>query len=94
MSGASAALEQAVATPHIYPRWVATFGWAALALTVALQLGVPVAIAVPAFCVTGLIDRLGRLLSGAGISSFFLQAVRGFVTTSDTVVSWSPAMCG
>ena len=82
---ASAELSDAVSAPHPYPRWVATAGWAGLAASVALLLGAAPITALAAFFVTGLIDRLGRLLNRWGLPSFFRQVVGGLVGTGGTL---------
>jgi len=82
---ASAALADAVAARHPYPRWVATAGWAGQAAAVAVLLGGPPLIALTAFVVTAVIDRLGRLLGRWGVAAFFLQLVGGLVATVSTV---------
>lgn len=82
---AAAALEDAVAARHPYPRWVATAGWAGLAAAVAVLLGGPPLIGFTAFVVTAFIDRLGRLLSRRGVAPFFLQMVGGMVVTVATL---------
>jgi uncharacterized membrane protein YjjP (DUF1212 family) len=83
---AAAALSEAVSAPHPYPRWVATAGWAGLAASVALLLGAAPITAVAAFVITGLIDRLGRLLNRWGLPAFFRQVVGGMVATGATLV--------
>jgi uncharacterized membrane protein YjjP (DUF1212 family) len=85
VESASAALSDAVSAPHPYPRWVATAGWAGLAASVALLLGAAPITAMAAFIVTGLIDRLGRLLNRWGLPSFFRQVVGGLVGTGATL---------
>lgn len=82
---ASAALADAVAARHPYPRWAATVGWAAQAAAVAFLLGGHAYIALTAFVVTALIDRLGRLLGRLGVPAFFLQLVGAIVATVSTV---------
>ncbi|TQM35628.1 threonine/serine ThrE exporter family protein [Pseudonocardia cypriaca] len=86
VEAASAELSDAVSAPHPYPRWVATAGWAGLAASVALLLGAAPITALAAFFVTGLIDRLGRLLNRWGLPSFFRQVVGGLVGTGGTLV--------
>jgi uncharacterized membrane protein YjjP (DUF1212 family) len=82
---AAAALAEAVAARHPYPRWVATMGWAGLAAAVALLLGGPPMIGLTAFVVTAFIDRLGRLLGRWGVASFFLQLAGAMVATVFTL---------
>jgi uncharacterized membrane protein YjjP (DUF1212 family) len=82
---AAAAMTEAVAARHPYPRWLATAGWAGLAAAVALLLGGGPLIWVTAFVVSALIDRTGRLLSRWGVPPFFLQLVGGFLATVSTL---------
>jgi uncharacterized membrane protein YjjP (DUF1212 family) len=82
---ASVALSEAVEAKHPYPRWAATAGWAALAGSIAVILGGGPTTAVTAFLLTGLIDRIGRILNKAGLPAFFQQVVGGFVATTATV---------
>ena len=79
------ALAEAVGAPHPYPRWAATAGWGGLAAAVAVLLGGAAVTAVTAFVVTAVIDRIGRLLSRWGVTSFFLQIVGGLVATASTL---------
>lgn len=85
VQAAGAALAKAVGAPHPYPRWLATVGWAGLAAAVALLLGAGPLIWMTAFLVTGLLDRVGRLLGRWGVAPFFLQMVGGFVATVSTL---------
>jgi uncharacterized membrane protein YjjP (DUF1212 family) len=85
VEAADAALAEAVAAPHPYPRWVATAGWAGLAAAVALLLGGGPVIWVTAFAVTAFIDRIGRILGRWGVAPFFLQMVGGLVATVTTL---------
>jgi uncharacterized membrane protein YjjP (DUF1212 family) len=85
VSAAATALAEAVRAPHPYPRWVATAGWAGVAAAVAVLLGGGAAIAATAFVVTGLIDRVGRLLGRWGAAPFFLQMAGGLLATVCTL---------
>jgi uncharacterized membrane protein YjjP (DUF1212 family) len=85
VEGASAALAAAVTAPHPYPRWVATAGWAGLAGAIALMLGAAPITAAAAFLITGLIDRVGRLLTRWGLPAFFQQVVGGMLATGSTL---------
>jgi uncharacterized membrane protein YjjP (DUF1212 family) len=85
LDSAAAVLSEAVSSPHPYPRWVATTGWAALAASVALLLGAAPVTALVAFVVTALIDRTGRLLNRWGLPAFFLQVVGGILATGATL---------
>jgi len=82
---ADAALSEAAAARHPYPRWLATTGWAGLAAAVALLLGGGPLIWVTAFVVTAFLDRFGRLLARWGVPPFFLQIVGGFLATVSTL---------
>jgi uncharacterized membrane protein YjjP (DUF1212 family) len=85
VQAASAALAEAVAARHPYPRWVATAGWGGLAAAVAVLLGGSPMIGLTTFVVTSFIDRLGRLLGRHGIAPFFLQMVGGLLATISTI---------
>lgn len=82
--GAAAALADATAARHPYPRWVATGGWALLAASIAVLLGSSARTAVAAFVVTAVVDRTGRLLARRGLAAFFLQVIGGFLATTAT----------
>jgi uncharacterized membrane protein YjjP (DUF1212 family) len=82
---AAAALAEAVAAPHPYPRWVATAGWAGQAAAVALLLGGPPVTALAAFVITAVIDRLGRRLGRWGFAPFFLQLAGAVIATVYTL---------
>jgi uncharacterized membrane protein YjjP (DUF1212 family) len=84
-TAAAVALAEAVAARHPYPRWVATAGWAGQAAAASVLLGAPPVIALTAFVVTALIDRLGRVLGRWGIAPFFLQLTGALVATVITV---------
>ncbi len=85
VAGASTELAAAVTAPHPYPRWVATAGWAGLAAAIALLLGAAPITAAATFLVTGLIDRIGRLLNRWGLPAFFRQVVGGLLATGSTL---------
>ena len=59
----AAALDEAVAAIHPYPRWVATTGAAGLAGALALLLGSPWVAVLAAAAVTAVIDVTGRYLA-------------------------------
>ncbi|BBG05127.1 MULTISPECIES: threonine/serine exporter family protein [Pseudonocardia] len=83
---ASSRVSDVVRSPHPYPRWVATFGWAGLAASIALLLGGGPITATAAFVTTAVIDRIGRLLARWGVASFFQQALGGFLVTASTIL--------
>jgi uncharacterized membrane protein YjjB (DUF3815 family) len=84
-TAAAAALADAVAARHPYPRWAATAGWAGQAAAASVLLGAPPVIALTAFLVTALIDRIGRILTRWGIAPFFLQLTGALVATVITI---------
>ncbi|MEV1292232.1 threonine/serine exporter family protein [Pseudonocardia sp. NPDC049635] len=83
---ASSRVSDVVRSPHPYPRWVATFGWAGLAASIALLLGGGPITATAAFVTTAAIDRIGRRLARWGVASFFQQALGGFLVTGSTIL--------
>ncbi|MEU6699867.1 threonine/serine exporter family protein [Pseudonocardia sp. NPDC046786] len=83
---ASSRVSDVVRSPHPYPRWVATFGWAGLAASIALLLGGGPITATAAFVTTAVIDRIGRLLARWGVASFFQQVLGGFLVTASTIL--------
>lgn len=82
---ASAELSEAVSARHPYPRWVATFGWALLAASIAVLLGGGWITGLAAFGVTALIDRVGRFLGRRGLPAFFQQVIGGMLATGSTI---------
>ncbi|MBW0103602.1 threonine/serine exporter family protein [Pseudonocardia sp. KRD-291] len=82
---ASAAVSEVVKARHPYPRWVATFGWAGLAASIALLLGGGAITAAAAFVTTAVIDRIGRVLNRLGVASFFQQTLGGLLVTVSTI---------
>lgn len=82
---AAVAVDEAISTPHPYPRWAATAGWGLLAGAIAVLLGGGAVTAVTAFFVTGAIDRVGRLLNRWGLPAFFQQLMGGLLATTATV---------
>ena len=85
----AAALDEAVAAIHPYPRWVATTGAAGLAGALALLLGSPWVAVLAAAAVTAVIDVAGRYLAKRRLPAFFRQ-VGGFLATGRPPrCSWS-----
>ncbi|MCF7552556.1 MULTISPECIES: threonine/serine exporter ThrE family protein [Pseudonocardia] len=82
---AAVAVDEAIETPHPYPRWAATAGWGLLAGAIAFLLGGGPVTALTAFLVTGAIDRVGRVLSRWGLPAFFQQLMGGLLATTATV---------
>lgn len=82
---AAVAVDEAIETPHPYPRWAATAGWGLLAGAIAVLLGGGPVTALTAFLVTGAIDRVGRVLSRWGLPAFFQQLTGGLLATTATV---------
>ena len=85
VAGAATELSDAVNSPHPYPRWVATVGWAGLAASIAVLLGGGWITGLAAFGVTAAIDRIGRLLNRRGLPAFFQQVIGGMLATATTV---------
>ncbi|MFP5019455.1 threonine/serine exporter family protein [Pseudonocardia phyllosphaerae] len=83
---ASARVSEVARTPHPYPRWVATVGWAGLAASIALLLGGGVLTATAASVTTAVIDRIGRQLSRWGVPTFFQQTLGGFLATMSALM--------
>ena len=80
----AAALDEAVAATHPYPRWVATTGAAGLAGALALLLGAPWVAVLAAAAITAVIDITGRFLAKHRLPAFFRQVVGGFLATAAT----------
>lgn len=82
---AVAELREITEAPHPYPRWIATFAWAAMAASVAVLIGGDLRVALIAGGTTAVIDRLGRVLNRRGLPFFFQQLVGGTVATAVTL---------
>ena len=78
---AHAEMEAISLAPHPYPRWLPTVAWGGLAAFVTLILGGGFDIALAAFGITAIVDRLGRLLNNVALPFFFQQVVGGVVAT-------------
>jgi uncharacterized membrane protein YjjP (DUF1212 family) len=74
-------LQRITEAPHPYPRWVATIGWGGVAAFVTLLLGAGPDVAVVAFVISALVDRVGRFLNRFSLPFFFQQVVGGLVAT-------------
>ncbi|MFF0143827.1 uncharacterized membrane protein YjjP (DUF1212 family) [Amycolatopsis sulphurea] len=74
-------LNRITSAPHPYPRWVATIAWGGLAAFITLLLGGKLDIALVAFVISALIDRIGRLLNRYNLPFFFQQVVGGLFAT-------------
>ncbi|MBB4687856.1 threonine/serine exporter family protein [Amycolatopsis jiangsuensis] len=74
-------LDRITSAPHPYPRWVATIAWGGLAGFITLLLGGGLDIALVAFVISSLIDRIGRLLNRYHLPFFFQQVVGGLFAT-------------
>ena len=74
-------LERITRAPHPYPRWVATFAWGGVAAFVTLILGAGFDVALVAFVISSVIDRIGRFLNRYQLPFFFQQVVGGLVAT-------------
>lgn len=78
---AQAQLEDITNAKHPYPRWVATAAWAGMAAAVAFLVGGGWELAITAAIVTGVIDRVGRILNRRALPFFFQQLVGGALAT-------------
>ncbi len=78
---AQAELERITRAPHPYPRWIATFAWGGVAAFVTLILGAGFDVALVAFVISSVIDRIGRVLNRYQLPFFFQQVVGGLVAT-------------
>jgi uncharacterized membrane protein YjjP (DUF1212 family) len=74
-------LERITEAPHPYPRWVATLAWGGVAAFITILLGGDVDIAVVAFVISGVIDRIGRFVNRYSLPFFFQQVIGGLVAT-------------
>lgn len=79
-------MDRITAAPHPYPRWVATAAWAGMAAAVALLLGGTPLLAALAAVVTGVIDRVGRMLNKRALPFFFQQVVGGVLGSGAALV--------
>ncbi|WP_436493395.1 threonine/serine ThrE exporter family protein [Actinokineospora sp. HUAS TT18] len=66
---------------HPYPRWLATFSYAALAAAVTIFIGGAALMALFAAVITAVIDRVGRVLNRRALPFFFQQVVGGALAT-------------
>lgn len=92
-------LEAVLSSTHAYPRWVATVGWAGMAASLAVMIGISMGffdrdfeffgagfgLAVVAAAVTALVDRIGRVLNRRSLPYFFQQVVGAGVVTTVTM---------
>jgi uncharacterized membrane protein YjjP (DUF1212 family) len=79
-------LERITSAPHPYPRWVATLSWGGVAAFVTILLGGGFDIALVAFVISGVIDRVGRVVNRYGLPFFFQQVIGGLVATLSAMV--------
>lgn len=85
VSEARARLDDIVAAPQAYRRWVVTGALAALAAAAAVLFGGTWAIALLSFATTATADGLQRQLRGWGLPPFFVQAAGGALSTTVAV---------
>lgn len=69
-----------------YPRWLISAAWGVLAAAVTQFLGGGPLTALIAFCTTGLVDQVGRLLHRRGWPDFYLHVVGALAATLVAVV--------
>ncbi|MDT7803981.1 MAG: hypothetical protein QOI78_7414 [Actinomycetota bacterium] len=74
-------LERITSAPHPYPRWVATLAWGGVAAFITILLGGGPDIALVAFVISGVIDRIGRFVNRYSLPFFFQQVIGGLVAT-------------
>jgi uncharacterized membrane protein YjjP (DUF1212 family) len=74
-------LQRITSAAHPYPRWVATLAWGGLAAFITMLLGGGPDVAIVAFVISAVVDRLGRLLNRFALPFFFQQVVGGLVAT-------------
>jgi uncharacterized membrane protein YjjP (DUF1212 family) len=70
------AMDELTERPHVYPRWLATVGWAGFGLGIAMLLGGTWLTCLLAAVSAAVIDRIGRVLNRIG-TPFFFQNVAG-----------------
>lgn len=70
------AMDELTERPHVYPRWLATVGWAGFGLGIAMLLGGTWLTCLLAAVSAAVIDRIGRILNRIG-TPFFFQNVAG-----------------
>lgn len=75
--------------PRLYPRWLVSVAFGGLAASVAVILGGSLLATVVAFVSAVLVDRIGRLLSGMGVPSFYSAAAGGLIST---MLAWAAYM--
>lgn len=83
------AMDDLTERPHVYPRWLATVGWAGFGLGIAMLLGGTWLTCVLAAVSAAVIDRVGRTLNRIG-TPFFFQNVTGaaIVTVVAVAAYW------
>ncbi len=86
---AYAELDRITKQPHPYPRWVATAAWAGMAGAVAFLVGGGPFIAMSAFVVTAVVDRVGRVLNRRALPFFFQQAVGGALAAATALAMYA-----
>ncbi|WP_216213981.1 threonine/serine exporter family protein [Amycolatopsis aidingensis] len=78
---ASTELQRIYDAPHPYPRWISTLAWGGMAAFISLIIGGDAWTALAAFVISGVVDRLGRLLNRYALPFFFQQAIGGLIAT-------------
>ncbi|MBJ7288295.1 threonine/serine exporter family protein [Williamsia sp.] len=72
-------IDEIIAAPHPYARWVATLAWSTMAAALSVTLGGNWLVAVVSFLTTAVIYRLNQALNRLGTPVFFQQIAGGFV---------------
>ncbi|MGW0173189.1 threonine/serine ThrE exporter family protein [Rhodococcus sp. NPDC003322] len=75
--------------PHPYNRWVATFGWSAMAASVSVLLGGGALVALISFLTTAVIYLMNLGLNRIGLPFFFQQVAGGFVAAAPAGVLYA-----
>ncbi|MUL85601.1 MULTISPECIES: threonine/serine exporter family protein [unclassified Mycolicibacterium] len=82
------AMDELTESPHPFPRWLATAGWAGFALGIAMLLGGNWLTCLLASVTAAVIDRVGRLLNRIGTPFFFQNAVGAGIATLVAIAAY------
>lgn len=78
-------LSKITTAQHPFPRWVATLAFAGMAASIALLVGGSWPLAELAAAITGIIDRIGRVLNRRALPFFFQQIVGGGLAVGSVI---------
>ncbi len=79
-------IDEIIAAPHPYARWVATAAWSTMAASLSVTLGGSWLVAVVAFLTTSVVYSVNRWLNRYGTPLFFQQVVGGFIAVIPAAV--------